>query len=260
MKTIKIKPNKYTKFIKNNSGTLLSIAGCIGTVASTVLAIKTGMKIKENDMDVKEGIKSCVPVVLTCAGSIACVVAGDALNRKQKSELLATCALAGSSYSAYRKEVIKRYGEEVDKEIIDTVAECENYHFMAPDIPDKVCHWVLDLCDVRIPKYEFDACERDVIHAEYHINRNYILSGSRSVSDILPFFGIKETGDINLNKFGWIIDDSEIYFIDFVHRKLDDNTIEITPIWSPWYDYENVNMWGDALYDDMIAPFGDDGV
>ena len=90
--------NKYKSFVKNNSGTLLTIAGCIGTIATTVLGIRAGMKIKEENLDVKESILAAVPAVIGCAGSIACVVAGDALNRKQKSELLATCALAGSSY------------------------------------------------------------------------------------------------------------------------------------------------------------------
>lgn len=259
---LKIKPNKYTNFIKNNSGTLLTIAGSIGMIATTFFSVKKGMEIKEKELDIKEGIKTCIPVIAGCAGSIACVVAGDALNRKQKSELLAMCATAGASYSAYRKEVIQRYGEEVDKEILDTVANCCDYHYMAPEIPDNVCHWVLNLYQDGIPTYEFDARERDVIHAEYHFNRNYILAGAQSVNDLLRMMcilGPDEEGDEINDAYGWMIDDSEIYFVDFAHRKISEDTIEIYPIFAPWFDYQDLNMWGESIYmDELIAPFGDE--
>lgn len=248
--------NKYKSFIKNNSGTLLTIAGCIGTIATTVLGIRAGMKIKEENLDVKESILAAVPAVIGCAGSIACVVAGDALNRKQKSELLATCALAGSSYSSYRQEIRKRYGEEVDKEILETVASNPECMYMAPDIPDKVCTWIIDMCDDNIPPIEIQACERDIIHAEYYLNRNYILKSEQSVIDFFTFLGI-ENIDPRYGNYGWMIDDCQIYFLDFRHTKIDENTFRLTPIFSPWYDYENLNMFGESNSDYPILPFGD---
>lgn len=256
---MKLQTTKYKNFIKNNSGTLLTIAGGLGMIATTALSIKAGMDIKEKKLDTKESIKACIPAVIGCAGSIACVVAGDALNRKQKSELLATCAAIGSSYSCYRNEIIKRYGEDVDNEIVDTVSNSCYRHHMAPEVSDKVCHWIIDMCVDGLPIYEIDARERDIIHAEYHVNRNYILGSEQSINDLYKLLGIEcSTKDlIKQEMYGWKIDDSEVYFLDFEHEKIDDNTFRLTPLWAPWFDFQNLNMFGESDTFDSFEPFGD---
>ena len=54
-----------------------------------------------------------------------------------------------------------------------------------------------------------------------------------------------------------MIDDCQIYFLDFHHTKIDENTFRLTPVWAPWYDYENLNMFGESNSDYPILPFGD---
>lgn len=270
-------------WIKNNLPTILTGVGCVGTLVTAGLAVRAGMKIadicnnKERfkveasngedwvDVDLKNNeeaytryritklsvkkdiIKACIPVAVSSVVTIGCNISADILNRQQKSDLLAMCALIGSSYSGYRTEVMRRYGAEVDREITDTVAKNCEMMYMAPEIPDKLCHWKLNLCQDDLEIYEFDAYERDVLHAEMHFNRNYILCGQQSVYNLLLFFGLDSPTSrvytVN-DVYGWAINDSEIYYIDFEHRKIDENTFEIYPIFSPWKDYDRCDMWG----------------
>lgn len=236
-----MRKNDVKTFLKKNTGTILTVSSCICTGLTAYFGIQAGLKLANNDTDdKKEIVKTCLPVGLCCAGSIGLSVAADISNRKQITTLVNTCLLAGISYTNYREEVKKRYGEDVDAEIIaTTIADNCAYHCTAPGTPDVLCHWILNTGDDRIPKIEFDAYEREVIHAEYHINRNYIIMGQQSITDVLSFFGKKpnnsyrEYADTN----GWKIDDNEVYFIDFEHNErldTEEKTFEICPLFSPW--------------------------
>lgn len=240
-------------WIKNNAPTLLTIAGGVGTVVTSILGIRAGMKIRDYIEDTekpkkKEIIKACTPVVVSSALTIGCNVSADILNRQQKSDLLAISAMIGASYSGYRQEVINRYGAEVDREITDTVARNAECMYMAPDIPDKLCHWVINMYDENIPVLYFDAYERDVLHAEMHFNRNYILGGGQSVSALLEFLGFARTPYDgmweNTDIYGWAINDSEIYYVDFEHRKIGEDTFELHPVFAPWRDFWHLDMFG----------------
>lgn len=268
-------------WIKNNLPTILTGVGCVGTLVTAGLAIRAGMKIADicsdeerfkveasngdewAEIDVKsngeyyvnyriskksvkkEVIKACMPVAIGSVVTIGCGISADILNRQQKSDLLAMCALIGSSYSGYRSEVIRRYGAEVDREITDCVAKSPEVCCMCPDIPDKKCHWIIDMCMDDLPKYELDAYERDIINAERHLNRNYIMCGEQSFGNFLEFLGFDVGKFANEMVFGWAINDSEIYYIDFVHTKIDENTFRLTPIFAPWYQFDRLDMWGE---------------
>lgn len=242
------------EFIKNNIPTILSIIGGVGAVATAVLGVRAGIKIGDYIDDTitiehekpkkKEIAKLCIPVAIACGTTVACGISADILNRGQKNDLLAMCMAIGSSYSGYRQEVVRRYGAEVDKEIVDTVAKCPEVCCMCPDIPDKKVHWIIDMCVDSLGQYELDAYERDVINAERHLNRNYILGGEQSYGDFLRFLGFEVASFDNENVYGWAINDSEIYYLDFYHSKIDENTFKITPIFAPWYRFDELDMWG----------------
>ena len=246
---------KVKKFFKDNGPTMLMAAGCAGTVVTAVLGINAGTKIakimdkQEDEKLTKEDkiavVKACVPAVISCGASIGCNVGADILNRKAKNDLIAMCALVGSSYSGYRSEVIKRYGKEVDSDIIDTVNERCDLCYMAPEVPDKLSKWIIDMGDYNIPEYTIEAYERDVINAEKHLNRNYILGWSASVTNLLEFLDVPKFDAEITDKYGWALDDSEIYFIDFEHRKIDDNTFKLFPVFTPWKNFWECDCLGE---------------
>ena len=236
------------EWIKNNAHTILTVVGCVSTIITTGLAIKAGMNVadicEEDEPKKKDIVKACVPAAVGCGVTISAIIGADIMHRRQTNDLLAMCALIGSSYSGYRQEAVRRYGAEVDHEITDCVAKSPEVCCMCPDIPDKKCHWIIDMLMDDLPKYELDAYERDIINAEKHLNRNYILRSEQSFGDFLDFLGFNVDNFGNENIFGWAINDSEIYYIDFIHTKIDENTFKLTPVWAPWYGYDRYDMWG----------------
>lgn len=227
-----------------------STIGFIGTFVSSYLGIRAGMKIADiysenEDVDKKEIIKTCIPVGVSCVLTTGCNITSNIILHKQRNDIVSLAAVIGSSYVGYRQEVIKRYGEDVDREIAKTVNKNHYVCNMHPEIPDKLCHWIVDMCDDNLPTYELDAYERDIINAERHLNRNYMLNTYQSFGDFLAFLGFKNVDKIT-DAYGWAIEDNEIYVIDFEHVQVDDNTFRIVPIFSPWYDYENQDMFGES--------------
>lgn len=242
---------KVLKFVKDNAGNILTLLGCVGFAGTTALAVKTGYDIA-NDVDIqiyddkKELVKKAAPVVLSVAAAIACVCSGNVINARQKKQLVALCMASGSSYAAYRKEIRKRFGEEVDKEIADTVAANCEVCCMCSDIPDRLVHWSVDLCIEGLPILELDAYERDIINAERHLNRNYIMRGCADTAELLEFLGFAKL-DPEFSNYGWDIQE-EIFYVDFEHEKVDDQNFIIHPIFAPWYEYDRLNMMGDPYF------------
>ena len=65
-------------------------------------------------------------------------------------------------------------------------------------------------------KRYFQSTIEQVIQAEYHLNRNFVLGGYVTLNQFYEFLGIaqlKETEEL-----GWAIED-EFYWIDFNHSK-----------------------------------------
>ena len=90
--------------------------------------------------------------------------------------------------------------------------------------------------------------ERELMDAEYHINRNYVMRGYVTFNEWLEFVGLSPIS--NGDDIGWSID-SGMYWIDIHHRK----TKEIMngePIYEVDYMYgpdeDALDEWRDASY------------
>ena len=64
----------------------------------------------------------------------------------------------------------------------------------------------------------FEDTIEQVMNAEYHLNRNYILRGYFYLNEFYEFLGIEETDYGSV--LGWAQNDDGMYWIDFNHRKL----------------------------------------
>ena len=140
-------------FLKRNAPTILTSAGVVGFMATTVLACRaTGKaidvmpKISEDVREVKEVLpfedekakmealirvyarssvtllKVYYPVVLTGSASIICVLSAHNMMRQRQASLLAAYTALDASYKAYRSRVAERYGEDADHEFYRGVA------------------------------------------------------------------------------------------------------------------------------------------
>lgn len=146
--------NKVSFQLKKHSPEILIVAGVIGTVASTVMACKATTKIStiidktKEDVDnihkcledeslakeytpddgkkdlaivyIQTGVKLAklyAPSVILGALSITGILASNNILRKRNVALAAAYATVDQGFKDYRKRVVERFGEQIDREL-----------------------------------------------------------------------------------------------------------------------------------------------
>lgn len=233
-------------FIKKNAGTILSVMGSIGVVATAITAARAAPKAiklledareekgsKLSKMEIAQiGFKTYLPVGLVSAATITCIMSANVLSRNKQANITSAYALLDQSYKDYRRKVIEMYGEETDHKIIEAIAVdrakevrisasymCDNVDLSLDDSSGKPVLWYEEYS-----KRFFEATLEQILSAEYHLNRNYILRGCATINEMYDFFGLDpvEWGD----DLGWEPLDEGEFWIEFNHfkAKLDDGT------------------------------------
>lgn len=233
-------------FIKKNAGTILSVMGSIGVVATAITAARAAPKAikllddareekgsKLSKMEIAQiGFKTYLPVGLVSAATITCIMSANVLSRNKQANITSAYALLDQSYKDYRRKVIEIYGEETDHKIIEAIAvdRAKEVHISASYMFDNVDLSLDDRSGKPALWYEeyskrfFEATIEQILSAEYHLNRNYILRGCATINEMYDFFGLDpvEWGD----DLGWEPMDESEFWIEFNHfkAKLDDGT------------------------------------
>lgn len=233
-------------FIKKNAGTILSVMGSIGVVATAITAARAAPKAikllddareekgsKLSKMEIAQiGFKTYLPVGLVSVATITCIMSANVLSRNKQANITSAYALLDQSYKDYRRKVIEMYGEETDHKIIEAIAVdrakevrisasymCDNVDLSLDDSSGKPVLWYEEYS-----KRFFEATLEQILSAEYHLNRNYILRGCATINEMYDFFGLDpvEWGD----DLGWEPMDEGEFWIEFNHfkAKLDDGT------------------------------------
>lgn len=254
--------NHAQRFVKRNSATILTCAGGAGVVATSVMAVKAtpkAMKLLEEakkekgeELTKMETVKvvgpTYIPTIITGAATLACIFGANILNKRQQAALMSAYALLDTKYKEYKDKVKELYGEETHNEIINAIAV---------EKADKVnvhAECLCANCDLSLEENDgepklfydehsnryFETTIEQVIQAEYHANRNFTLRGYVYLNEFYEFLGLEltEYGDV----MGWAINDDEIYWIDFNHRKVVmDDGLEVyiieaiyPPSYEPW--------------------------
>ena len=211
-------------YLHKNSATILTCLGAAGVIATTVLAVRAtpkAIKTLEKATDEKgkeltklEVIKTAgpayIPSVIIGGATIACIFGANTVNKQQQAALCSAYALIDGAFKEYRNTLIELPGKEIDEEVRATIARqhCD-YHQINIDTPDqKVLFY-----EPNSGRY-FEKYEREVMDAEYHINRNFVMRGYASVNELYDFLGLPQTEDGD--SYGWSIDEG-YYWIDFEH-------------------------------------------
>lgn len=252
-----MKKQRLKRYVKSHKSLFLTLAASTGVVLTGIFA-GTGT-IKANEIVKKEEKKAeienveltkadvflltwkCyIPAVASGVGSIACIFGLNVLNKKQQEQLISAYALLNNTYHQYRKQVIERYGEEVDDEIRNSVGYSvigEYAEICKTDCnyPDEKAIFYDSISGNSVTKYE-----REIMAAEYHLNRNFILAGEVCLNDFYEFLGLPLTDEGK--DIGWSLCDGYCW-IDFEHRLLsrDDGGMpvySIDTIFAPHEDYE----------------------
>lgn len=239
MKVKKSKTNIFI-FLKKHSPTILSFISAGGVVGTAVLAVKAtpkAMKIledrkRENGELTRTDIicetwKCYLPTIAIGISTIFCIFGANALNKHQQAALMSAYSLVSNSYKEYKSKLKELYGEEVHQNIVDSIVKdnCEDVYINASGFVENFSldfeeHSQKDkkLFYDTFSKRYFESTVNQVIQAEYHINRNFVLRGYVKLNEFYDFIGLKEIdyGDV----VGWSCFDGDIYWIDFNNHKI----------------------------------------
>ena len=247
------------KFIfKKHTSLALSIISALGVVGSVVLSSKSAVDSVKilydknlSDTDKKKKIiKTYVPTAAVTIGTVVCIISSGILNHKLQTSLIGAYALADQSFRQYKNKIIARQGldfhkeiehelmcEKADEDLLIT-ANCRlfnvNNDFVDKDNPETT-HIFYDPISERY----FESTLSKVLQAEYHLNRNYLMSGAISLNEFYKFLGI-DTTDYG-ETVGWSNwDDHNIYWIDFAHipTEINNKTVcVVEPVFGPSTGY-----------------------
>lgn len=241
-------------FWKQHGSTILTCAGGIGVIVTTVMAIKVTPKALKKLEEAKEEkgeeltkyeiVKTAgptyIPTIVMGAGSLICIFGANILNKRHQAALVSAYTMVDSSFKQYKQKVKELCGEETHNEIVNAIAIEK-----AEDIGIR-SECLCNSCDLSsesstsdpvlfYDEYDnryFESTIEQVMNAEYHLNRNFVLRGYTVLNELYEFLGL-ETTDYG-STVGWAVED-ELYWIDFNHRKvvLDDG-LECYILETPW--------------------------
>ena len=228
------------EMLKRNSATIFTVLAVVGVVATAIFTAKETPKAVElcakvdDDTDeptiidyAKAAWKCYIPAVAIGTATITCIFASNSINKKQIAALAGAYGLVSESYKKYKDAVKETYGDNAHQDILRKIVtdKTENN---APYV-NGMAYSCLDFSqdeDVRLfyDNYSgeyFESTFSRVLQAEYHLNRNFMLSGAVSLNDFYDFLGLEEIkkkvkcGDV----VGWSNFNGDLYWIDFVQSE-----------------------------------------
>ena len=253
----------FAKLLKKNAPTILSCLAGVGVIFTAVTAVQATPKAirrvesvskeKKRPLTKKEIFKttwSCyIPTACTASGTVACIFAASFLNRKEQASMVSSYVLLDQLNKKYISKVKEKFGQEAHEEIMkEVIAEqAEEVHIYTDNVVGDCNSDFEGLIEEKCLFYDsfsnryFEATPMQVIQAEYHLNRNFILGGAVSVNDFYDLLGLEPTtmGE----ELGWTMSDGAYYWIDFNHykTKFDDNlecyVLECWGICTPTSDF-----------------------
>lgn len=218
--------------LKKHTSTVLCITAAVGIIITAVLSAKAApkaaelLKTKEADenreLTLREKIKTAAPVyiptMISCALTIVCVFGANMLNKKQQASMAGAYALLNSNYNRYKNKLQELYGETTHDRIMEALnaEEARSVPIYAPSICRESSLGVENTDERKRLFYEpysqryFESTLSQVLQAQYHVNRNFVLGGDIALNDLYLFLGIDGTeegesiGWSRLDGYDWI--------------------------------------------------------
>lgn len=260
--------NNLTEWIKRNVSTILTCIGAGGMVATVVLAIKAtpnatdkiqtaqidkeeailhgdreGVVVQAKDgsyelpkLTVIETVQTCwkdyISTVAVGTASLVCIFGANVLSRKQQASMAAAYTALASAFEGYRDKVKTICGPGTD-EMIESAMKQEQR-----DVEDDRPPWdeVQTFYIEGQPQF-FERTMEQVMRAEYHFNRNFILKGEMKLNELFDFLNLPHTEEGD--HIGWNQYDGEAFYgyqwVDFNHRYyLTDDNMHVCAIDMPF--------------------------
>lgn len=245
--------DKSKLFFNKNGSTILTCAGGIGAVATSVLAVRATPKAlqlmeaakeeKGEPLTKLEVVKTVYPVyipsVAVGVSTLICIFGANYLNKRSQASLASAYALLDSSFKEYKNKVSELYGEDANNEIIGEIAK-DHYKETDISVPDNE-----QLFYDAFSRQYFTSTLFKVQQAEYYLNRDLTMRDYAYLNEFYEHLGID--GLDSGWKLGWSTGSCLAAYwqpwIDFNHSKVvTDDGVEctvITMFQEPFADFEN---------------------
>lgn len=215
-------------FVKRNGSTILTVAGGIGAVATTVMAVKATPKalktieaaeeVKGEKLTKTEIVQVAGPIYIPTAivgvGTLACIFGANILNKRQQASLISAYTLLDGAYKEYRNKVDQLYGSEADNRIREEIAK-DNYKE-----PVKIEYEQTLFYDFYSKRF-FEATMLDVVQAEADLNRMIAEQGGAFLNEYYDLLNLEPTTEGK--ELGWSLGILESMYwanwVDFDHKK-----------------------------------------
>ena len=210
--------NRFKLFFKKNSSTMLTIAGSIGVIATTISAIKATPKaiklidnykkekynLTKNDTynifyvsnfeKIKIAWKPYIPTFLIGSSTILCIFGSNYINKQTQKSLLSAYTILNNAFLEYKKHSIELYGQNADKDIQKEMIKSQ-------EIDDiKISKDKQLFFDMESMQY-FTSTIDDVKRAEFYLNEHIRQNGFAYLNDLYELLEI-ETVDYGYT-IGW---------------------------------------------------------
>ena len=231
------------RWVKHHSPTILAIVGSIGTIVTAVLSAKAtpgammAVYAAEGDangeLPMKEKVRTAAPYYIPAAiaglSTIACILGANAISQNAQSALMSAYALLDSTYKEYRDQVTDIVGPQANRIVEKAMAEEKENTRFSLDEPQT-------FYEEHCGKF-FERTRKEVMQAEYYINRNLAIRGEVTLNEFYDFLGLDHipTGD----ELGWNLDDGPTEYgyswIDFDHEYIEtDDGLTVCEISMPF--------------------------
>ena len=237
-------------FLSKHASTILTCVGGAGVIVTSVMAAKATPKalalVEEAKAKNEEltkldyvivALPAYIPAIATGVSTIACIFGANILNKRTQASLASAYALLNRSYNEYRAKVIELYGDDTNGKIKEGIAKDKYTGDGKLKDSDKQLFY-----DDYSGRY-FESTIKDVLQAEYNLNREVAQNGGAFLNDFYNELGLPETeyGDY----LGWSAGQlKEMHWnprVEFGHSKFTfDDGLECTIITlesDPTYDF-----------------------
>lgn len=209
---------KSKMFLNRNSATILSVAGGVGVVATTVMAVKATPKaivlIEEATEEKGEKLTALetiiaagpvyIPAVIVGVSTVACIFGANILNKRKQASLMSAYALIDSSYKEYRNKVNEMYGEEADSNIRKEIAKDKYEESNVSKSGEKQLFY-----DMYSSRY-FESTMEAVQKAEYKTSTDMLINCGTTVNTFYNELGLPH--EDAYDELGWAWSKNEEMF------------------------------------------------
>lgn len=201
------------KFALDNSPTILTVIGVVGTIGTAVLTHKAATKVQQKSsgqtpvefkLYMEENWKFYIPPVISGTVTVGCIVMANRIGSKRAAAIAAAYTISEKAYTEYRDKVVERIGANEERKIRDDVVRDR-----IRNNPQDESNVVLVgsgnvLCyDMYTGRY-FDSAVEEIKKARNETNFQLNSDGFASVSDFYQRIGLPNTSISD--QIGWTAD------------------------------------------------------